>query len=74
MDKETATPTHKRFQGYYLDYLIRFYSIGSYAAAYGLTYETAEHRIKLGEQIYNETAAKEHLKDAMAATGLALDF
>jgi|TARA_R110000744_G_C18884229_1_gene507092 hypothetical protein len=74
MDKETATPTHKRFQGYYLDYLIRFYSIGSYAAAYGLTYGTAEHRIKLGEQIHNETAARATLKDAMAATGLALDF
>tara|TARA_R110002050_G_scaffold193814_1_gene328859 strand:+ start:205 stop:429 length:225 start_codon:yes stop_codon:yes gene_type:complete len=74
MDKETATPSHKRFQGYYLDYLVRFDSIGSYAASYGLTHETAKHRIKLGEQIHNETAARATLNDAMAATGLAFDF
>ena len=72
--KETSTFSRERFQCYYLDYMIRFDSIGSYAAAYGLTYGTAKHRIKLGERIHNETTARSHLSDAMAATGLALDF
>ena len=73
-NKETPTPSRDRFQCYYLDYMIRFDSIGSYAAAYGLTYGTAEHRIKLGERIHNENTARSHLSDAMAATGLAMDF
>tara|TARA_R110002073_G_scaffold32788_1_gene99043 strand:- start:406 stop:663 length:258 start_codon:yes stop_codon:yes gene_type:complete len=79
INQETPTPSRDRFQCYYLDYMIRFDSIGSYAAAYGLTYGTAEHRIKLGERIHNENTARAHLRrahlsDTMAATGLAMDF
>ena len=76
MDKQTAsdgyqTATHtdnlKRFQGYYLDYLLRFDSIGSYAAAYGLTYETAKHRIETAKKAHNQLVTS----STLAATGLA---
>ena len=49
MDKQTAA--HKRFQAYYMDYLLNYDSIGSYAASHKLTYETAKHRIKTGERV-----------------------
>jgi hypothetical protein len=57
MDKQTAregyqTAAHKRFQAYYIDYLLNYDSIGSYAAAHKLTYETAQHRIKTGERVH----------------------
>jgi hypothetical protein len=67
--RKTATHTDnlKRFQGYYLDYLIRFDSIGSYAAAYGLTYETAKHRLETAEKVHVSLVTS----DTLAATGLA---
>jgi len=72
MDKQTArkgsqTATTKCFQGYYLDYLLRFDSIGSYAAAYGLTYETAKQRLETAEKVHNSLVTS----DILAATGLA---
>jgi hypothetical protein len=60
----------QRFQAYYIDYLLNYESIGSYAAAHGLTYETAQHRIKTGERVHlahTESATC----DTLAATGLA---
>mgnify|MGYP000031567523 CR=1 FL=1 len=68
MDKQTAA--QDRFQAYYIDYLLNYDSIGSYAAAHGLTYETAKHRIKTGERVHlahTECATR----DTLAATGLA---
>lgn len=65
MDKQTATL--ERFQSYYLDYLLRFDSIGSYAAAYGLTYETAKQRIETAEKVHTSLVTS----DTLAATGLA---
>jgi hypothetical protein len=61
MDKQTAregyqTAAHKRFQAYYIDYLLNYDSIGSYAASHGLTYETAKHRIKTGERVLSPLA------------------
>jgi hypothetical protein len=76
MDKQTASDGYqtatqsdnlKRFQGYYLDYLLRFDSIGSYAAAHGLTYETAKHRIDTGEKAHDQLVTS----STLAATGLA---
>ena len=68
MDKQTAT--QERFQAYYLDYLLHFDSIGSYAAAKGLTYETAKHRIRTGERVHVSLTASAAC-DTLAATGLA---
>ena len=60
----------QRFQAYYLDYLLNYASIGSYAASHGLTYDTAKHRIKTGERVH--LALTESVTcDTMAATGLA---
>jgi len=75
MDKQTAregyqTAAQNRFQAYYIDYLLNYDSIGSYAAAHGLTYETAKHRINTGERVHlahTESATC----DTLAATGLA---
>ena len=69
MDKDTTTHSDnlKRFQGYYLDYLLRFDSIGSYAAAYGLTYETAQHRIETAKKAHDQLVTS----STLAATGLA---
>ena len=66
----TQKDTQNRFQAYYLDYLLNYQSIGSYAAAKGLTYETAEHRIKTGEKVHVELTASAYC-DTLAATGLA---
>ena len=68
MDKQTAT--HKRFQAYYIDYLLNYDSIGSYAAAHGLTYETAKHRIKTGERAHLSQTVTTSC-NTLAATGLA---
>jgi hypothetical protein len=49
---------------------LNYDSIGSYAAAHGLTYETAKHRIRTGERVHlslTECATC----DTLAATGLA---
>jgi len=75
MDKQTAregyqTATQNRFQAYYLDYLLNYQSIGSYAAAHGLTYETAKHRIAIGERVHLAHTETTH-SDILAATGLA---
>ena len=42
----------QRFQAYYIDYLLNYDSIGSYAASHGLTYETAKYRIETGERVH----------------------
>jgi len=68
MDKQTAT--QNRFQAYYLDYLLNYQSIGSYAAAHGLTYETAKHRIATGGRVHLAHTETAH-SDTLAATGLA---
>jgi len=68
MDKQTAT--QKRFQAYYLDYLLNFDSIGSYAASHKLTYETAKHRIKTGERVHL-SLVEGVTCDTLAVTGLA---
>ena len=68
MDKQTAT--QNRFQAYYIDYLLNYDSIGSYAAAHKLTYETAKHRIKTGERVHVSLTANAAC-DTLAATGLA---
>ena len=68
MDKQTTT--QERFQAYYLEYLLNFDSIGSYAVAKGLTYETAKHRIKTGERVHVSLTANAAC-DTLAATGLA---
>ena len=75
MDKQTAregyqTAAEERFQAYYIDYLLNYDSIGSYAAAHGLTYETAKHRIKTGERAHVALTATA-TGDTLAATGLA---
>lgn len=60
----------QRFQAYYLDYLLNYDSIGSYAASHGLTYDTAKHRIDTGERVH--LALTESVTcDTMVATGLA---
>ena len=46
----------QRFIGYYIDYLANYDSVGSYAAAYGLTYKTAKYRLALAEKLYQQTA------------------
>jgi len=60
----------QRFQAYYLDYLLNYQSIGSYAASHGLTYETAKHRIKMGERVHL-SLVEGVTCDTLAATGLA---
>ena len=55
MDKQTAT--EKRFQAYHIDYLVNYLSIGSYAAAKGLTYETAKHRLQTAEKVHDRLVA-----------------
>ena len=60
----------QRFQAYYLDYLLNYDSIGSYAASHGLTYDTAKHRIDTGERVH--LALTESVTcDTLVATGLA---
>ena len=68
MDKQTAA--QNRFQAYYIDYLLNFDSIGSYAAAKDLTYETAKHRIKTGERVHL-SLVEGVTCDTLAVTGLA---
>ena len=68
MDKQTAA--HKRFQAYYIDYLLNYDSIGSYAASHGLTYETAKYRIETGERVHLSQTVTTSC-DTLAATGLA---
>ena len=70
--KETATHTDnlKRFQTYYIDYLLNYDSIGSYAASHNLTYETAKHRIKTGERVHL-SLTESATCDTPSATGLA---
>ena len=75
MDKQTAregsqTAAHKRFQAYYIDYLLNYDSIGSYAAAHKLTYETAKYRIETGERVHLSQTVTTSC-DTLAATGLA---
>jgi len=60
----------QRFQAYYIDYLLNYDSIGSYAASHKLTYETAKHRIKTGERVHVSLTANAAC-DTLAATGLA---
>ena len=55
MDKQTAA--EKRFQAYHIDYLVNYLSIGSYAAAKGLTYETAKHRLQTAEKVHDRLVA-----------------
>ena len=66
----TQRETQNRFQAYYLDYLLNYDSIGSYAAAHKLTYETAKHRIKTGERVH-VSLVESVTCDTPAATGLA---
>ena len=51
----TSEDRRQRFVRYFIDYLANYESIGSYAAAYGLTYKTAKYRLALAEKLYNET-------------------
>jgi len=66
-----TTESHQdRFQAYYIDYLLNHSTVASYAAAHGLTYETAKHRLDTGRKVYESMTAQAH-NDALAATGLA---
>ena len=49
--------SRQKFVDYYVDYLINYESIGSYAAHYELTYKTAKYRLQLGEQVFYERCA-----------------
>ena len=60
MDNNKAT-TLKRFQAYHVDYLLNYQSVGSYAAAKGLTYETAEHRLQTAEKVHNILVTSDEL-------------
>jgi len=55
MDKHATTL--KRFQAYHIDYLVNYLSIGSYAAAKGITYETAKHRLQTAEKAHDQLVA-----------------
>jgi hypothetical protein len=68
MDKQTAT--QNRFQAYYIDYLLNHGTVASYAAAHGLTYETAKQRLDAGRTVY-EALTVQTYNDTLAATGLA---
>ena len=67
--KNTESP-QERFQSYYLDYLLNHGTIASYAAAQGLTYETAKQRLDTGRKVY-ESMTEQTFGDTLAATGLA---
>jgi hypothetical protein len=66
-----TTETHQeRFQAYYIDYLLNHGTVASYAAAHGLTYETAKKRLDAGRTVY-EALTVQTYNDTLAATGLA---
>lgn len=58
--KGSQTTTLKRFQAYHIDYLANYQSIGSYAAAKGLTYETAKHRLQTAEKVHDLVVSSNH--------------
>lgn len=58
MDKHTTTL--KRFQAYHLDYLLNYQSVGSYAVAKGLTYETAKHRLQTAAKVHDLVISSNH--------------
>ena len=65
------TESHQeRFQSYYIDYLLNHGTIASYAAAHGLTYETAKQRLDTARKAY-ESITEQTYSDTLAATGLA---
>jgi len=67
---KTTESHQERFQAYYIDYLLNHGTIASYAAAHGLTYETAKQRIDAGRKVYESMTAQTY-SDTLAATGLA---
>ena len=67
---KTTETQQDRFQSYYIDYLLNHGTIASYAAANGLTYETAKHRLDIGRKVY-ESMTEQTYSDTLAATGLA---
>ena len=70
MDKQTAA--EKRFQAYHIDYLVNYLSIGSYAAAKGLTYETAKHRLQTAEKVHDRLVASNTNTHKQTATNYTL--
>ena len=67
---KTQQDTQERFQSYYIDYLLNHGTIASYAAAHGLTYETAKQRLDAARKAY-EAITEQTYSDTLAATGLA---
>jgi hypothetical protein len=66
----TTETQQDRFQAYYIDYLLNHGTVASYAAAHGLTYETARQRLDAGRKVY-ESMTEQTYQDTLAATGLA---
>ena len=67
---KTIQDNQARFQAYYIDYLLNHGTIASYAAAHGLTYDTAKQRLDTARKAYEAITAQNH-SDTLAATGLA---
>lgn len=67
---KTIQDNQERFQSYYIDYLLNHGTVASYAAAHGLTYDTAKQRLAIGRKVYESVAVQTN-RDTLAATGLA---
>ena len=51
-EHETPEEKARRYMTYYVDYLVKFDTVSQYARYHELTLKTAQHRLAIGQKLF----------------------